>query len=62
VTLADLAKLRISLKKVKPFVITADHNPDVHLIDRGDLRQRIVRPYQQLELFESFTSAVTGEI
>lgn len=62
ITLADLAKLRISLKKTKPFVITADHNPDVHLIDRGDLRQRIIRPYQQLELFQSYTSAVTGEI
>ena len=62
ITLADLAKLRISLKKVKPFVITTDHNPDVHLLDRGDLRQQIVRPYHQLELFESFTSAVTGEV
>lgn len=61
-TLADLGKLRISLKKVKPFVLTADHNPDAHLIDRGDLRDRIVRPGVQLELFDSFQSAVTGEV
>lgn len=61
VTLADLAKLRISLKKVRPFVLTADHNPDALLIDRDDLRQR-VRPYQQLELFSAHTSAITGEV
>jgi predicted DNA-binding helix-hairpin-helix protein len=62
VTLADLAKLRISLRKVKPFVITADHNSDAHLIDRGDLKQRVVRPYQQLELFASAQAAATGEM
>lgn len=62
ITLADLGKLRISLKKVKPFVTTADHNPDAHLIDRSDLRQRIIRPGRQLELFETYQSAVTGEV
>ncbi len=62
ITLADLGKLRISLKKVKPFVITSDYNPDAHLIDRDDLRERIVRPYEQLNLFETLQSAVTGEV
>ena len=61
-TLADLGKLRVSLKKVRPFVLTADHNPDAHLIDRPDLRDRIVRPMQQLELFSAYQSAVTGEV
>ena len=62
ITLADLAKLRISLKKVRPFVVTADHNPDALLIDRDDLRQRVVRPYQQLELFAANVSAISGEV
>jgi putative DNA modification/repair radical SAM protein len=62
ITLADLGKLRISLKKVRPFIITADHNPDALLIDRDDLRQRVVRPYQQLELFDTANSALTGEV
>lgn len=62
VTLVDLAKLRISLKKVRPFVVTADHNPDALLIDRDDLRQRVVRPYQQLELFSANASAISGEV
>ena len=62
ITLADLGKLRISVKKVKPFVITADHNPDAHLIDRDDLRQRIIRPQEQLELFDSCQSALNGQL
>lgn len=62
ITLADLAKLRISLKRVRPFVVTADHNPDALLIDRDDLRQRVVRPYQQLELFATQVSAISGEV
>ena len=62
ITLADLAKLRISLKRVRPFVVTADHNPDALLIDRDDLRQRVVRPYQQLELFATHVSAISGEV
>lgn len=62
ITLADLGKLRISLKKVRPFIITADHNPDALLIDSSNLRSRVVQPYQQLELFATSTSAVTGEV
>ena len=62
ITLLDLGKLRISIKKVKPFVITADHNPDAHLIDRDDLRQRVQPEQQQLGLFDSFQSAVTGQL
>ena len=61
-TLADLAKLRLAMKKIRPFVITADHNPDNLLIDRGDLRQRVTKPYEQLELFAAAGSAVSGEV
>ena len=33
INLLDLGKLRIPLKRAKYFVITADHNPDVYLLD-----------------------------
>ena len=59
--LADLAKLRISLKKVSPFVITADHNPELKRLDSLHLENR-VKPPKQLMLFEAGTSALTGEV
>ena len=48
IRLADLAALRAPMKRVSPFVITADHNPDALLIDRLDLKKRVAP--QQLEL------------
>jgi putative DNA modification/repair radical SAM protein len=60
--LDDLRKLRISVVKARPFVITADHNPDVLLIDRDDLRQRVAPPAMQLNLFELAASARSGEV
>lgn len=59
-TLADLARLRVSLRKAQPFLITADHNPDALLIDRADLGVRIAARAEQLPLFPS--SALTGEL
>ncbi|HEY0194445.1 MAG TPA: putative DNA modification/repair radical SAM protein [Kofleriaceae bacterium] len=47
VRLADLAALRVVMKRTAPFVITADHNPDNALIDRLDLRARVA-PAEQL--------------
>jgi putative DNA modification/repair radical SAM protein len=60
IRLADLNKLRVSLKKVRPFVTTADHNPDALRLDRADLRPRVVE--RQLNLFETAATARTGEI
>jgi putative DNA modification/repair radical SAM protein len=57
VRLADLASLRVRVERARPFVITADHNPDALRIDRLDLRARVVRP-QQLDLF----AAIAGEL
>ena len=69
VTLADLAKLRVSVKKARPFLITADHDPELLRIDRADLRQRVVEarprleaPAVQLSLFDGAGSALTGEL
>jgi putative DNA modification/repair radical SAM protein len=36
----DLARLRVSLAKVLPFVVTADHRP--RLLDSGGLRDRLI--------------------
>ena len=51
IRLDDLAALRLPMKKVRPWVLTADHNPATALLDADDLRQRIVRPERQLSLF-----------
>lgn len=40
IRLADLARLRVSLPKVTPFVVTDDHRP--RLLDSAGLRERIV--------------------
>jgi putative DNA modification/repair radical SAM protein len=62
IRLDDLAKLRVPMSKVRPFVIAADHNPDALRIDRDDLRQRVVEPDRQLNLFDAATTARTGEL
>jgi putative DNA modification/repair radical SAM protein len=58
----DLSKLRCPMRKVKPWVVTDDFNPDALRLDRGDLAQRIAQPTQQLELFETQTTALTGQL
>ena len=51
IRLADLVRLRVSLKKVQPFLITADHNPSSLLLDSDRLRARFLPKPQQLDLF-----------
>ena len=60
--LADLEKLRVSIAKTRPFVVTADHNPDASRIDATDLPQRVKPQNEQLELFSAAASSVTGEV
>jgi putative DNA modification/repair radical SAM protein len=60
--LEDLVKLRVSLTKCRPFVVVADHNPDALRVDRDDLRDRVAPREQQLNLFETATSARSGEV
>lgn len=50
VTLADLARLRVPLQRVRPFVVTADRDPTPRGLDRLDLRRRVAGGVQ-LELF-----------
>ena len=46
----DLARLRLSLAKIAPFVIAADHQPG-GLLDSARLQQRLVPKPMQADLF-----------
>ena len=48
--LEDLKRLRVSLSKVRPFIITRDWSPG-RLTDSADLKSRFVKPPEQLDLF-----------
>lgn len=60
--LEDLQRLRVSLTKCRPFIVTADHNPSLRLLDSEGLQRVIVPPMKQLDLFVTATEARTGEI
>lgn len=60
--LGDLQRLKVSLKKVRPFVVTSDHNPEAFRIDRSDLANRVAPANVQLELFGAASSALSGEV
>ncbi|MCH7228042.1 putative DNA modification/repair radical SAM protein [Haloferula sp. A504] len=51
IRLADLARLRVSLPKVRPFLITADHRPPATELDSDRLLARFAPKPEQLELF-----------
>jgi putative DNA modification/repair radical SAM protein len=53
IRLSDLARLRVSLPKVRPFIVTADHSPSGLLLDSDHLRARLVPRPMQLELFQA---------
>lgn len=55
-------KLRVPVRKVRPWVIAADHNPDATLIDRAELSKKVKTLNPQLELFSTAASAVSGEL
>ena len=61
--LDDLAALGVPMRKIRPWVLTADWNPATALLDLDDLRGRVAPPAErQLELFSAATTAVTGEV
>jgi predicted DNA-binding helix-hairpin-helix protein len=59
--LDDLRKLKISLRRCKPFVITADHNPTVAILDSQHLATETSLP-EQLVLFAAEATAASGEL
>ncbi|WP_395335970.1 putative DNA modification/repair radical SAM protein [Novosphingobium sp. BL-8H] len=50
IRLEDLSRLTSSVRKLRPFVVTADWRP-VQLTDSVDLRARLAPPATQMELF-----------
>ena len=57
----DLARLRLPVSKVLPFVIVADHSPSALALDSDNLARQFKRPAQQLDLFPVEQSVFTGE-
>ncbi|WOO43476.1 putative DNA modification/repair radical SAM protein [Rubellicoccus peritrichatus] len=57
--LKDLSKLRISLKKVMPFICLLDYKPSTYSLDR---LQNIRPETEQLQLFDPGLSPITGEL
>lgn len=51
---ADLVKLRVSLEKIKPFVLVSDYKPHLQLLEQDNLAQRLIKP-MQLSLFQGVT-------
>ena len=49
-TLDDVARLTVSIAKMRPFIVTADWRPTL-LTDRADLRALVAPKEQQLDLF-----------
>jgi putative DNA modification/repair radical SAM protein len=49
-TLADIARLTVSLAKLRPFIVTEDWRPTL-LTDKADLKQWLKPRTEQLELF-----------
>ncbi len=64
IRLADLVKLRVSVKKCLPFVITSDHNPAKLGLDSDRLRAMLAPKPEQMEFefTDSKESAITGEV
>jgi putative DNA modification/repair radical SAM protein len=61
IRLADLAALRVPMKRATPFVTTADHNPDALLIDRLDLRARVAPARREQLAFDFAPSVRAGQ-
>jgi predicted DNA-binding helix-hairpin-helix protein len=58
IRIQDLLRLRVSLKKALPFIITADHTPNTRELDHENLRAKFSPPPEQMEL--TLTSSDQG--
>jgi len=54
---ADLARLRCSMDKLKPFIITADYRPRHDTLPSESLRRMMVEAPQQMSLFPALQEA-----
>lgn len=62
ISIIDLGKMHIPLKRAKYFVITSDHNPDAFLIDSESLKEKIKAKGAQTDLQLSFFDAVQTQV
>lgn len=53
ITLLDLKKMNVTLARAKYFLVTADYNPNVFLLDEEHLISRLRPKAEQLSLFDS---------
>ncbi len=60
--IADLKKLRVAWKRARLFVVTADSNPDLKLLEQEVVDLHINPKPKQLWLFDGEQSARTGEL
>ncbi|MEO5720800.1 MAG: biotin synthase, partial [Chthoniobacterales bacterium] len=60
--LDDLPRLHVSVKKILPFIITADYNSATLALERDDLRNRFAPADRQLDLFAPEPSVLTGQL
>lgn len=61
IRLHDLTRLKVSLRKVMPFIETADHTPHRHGLEDDNLRARFAPPTEQLDLFATPAVALSAE-
>jgi predicted DNA-binding helix-hairpin-helix protein len=60
--LDDLVRLRISMQRALPFLVTADYRPRLLDLDSARLEQRVAPRRFQLDLFAAGQSALTGQL
>lgn len=58
---ADLVRLRCSLKKIAPFIVTADYRPDNSTVSSERLRQSMTEVPQQMSLWPVPTAPATDQ-
>lgn len=58
----DLKRLRVGIKRARYFIITADHNPHVHDLDKVLMSEFLKQESSQLSLFDTFATTVKGEL
>ncbi|MEO6258774.1 MAG: putative DNA modification/repair radical SAM protein, partial [Thermoanaerobaculia bacterium] len=59
-SLDDLTKLRVVIRRARPFLITADHSPAVRILDSTSLAASL--PSTQMTLFGALPSVLSGEL
>jgi predicted DNA-binding helix-hairpin-helix protein len=62
IRLADLPRLHISMRKVLPFVVVADHNPAALTVDADQLLEKFRPAESQMNLFSDSASTVSGQL